>query len=230
MSKPKLALLFLFVALIGSFFYFDGARYLSVEYFSTQREAIIAYKEQHLIITSIVFFLIYVAVTALSLPGAAIMTLAAGAIFGLALGMLIVSFASTIGATLAFLASRFLLRDWVQEKFTQQLEPINRGFEEEGNFYLFTLRLVPAFPFFMINLLMGITPIRTWSFFWVSQVGMLAGTAVYVNAGTQLGQVVSLEGILSPTLILSFCLLGIFPLLAKRLIGYLKNRQAAENE
>jgi len=163
-----------------------------------------------------------VAVTGLSLPGAAIMTLAGGAIFGLLWGTLIVSFASSIGATLAFLASRFVLRDWVQQRFGRQLRPINEGFDKEGGFYLFTLRLVPAFPFFVINLLMGLTPIRAWTFYWVSQAGMLAGTMVYVNAGTQLAGIDSLRGILSPGLIVSMSLLGVFPLVANKIVDVFK--------
>ena len=156
-----------------------------------------------------VFFAIYVAVTALSLPGAAILTLAAGALFGLVQGLVIVSFASSVGATLAFLVSRFILRDTVRNKFKEKLKKIDEGVEKQGAFYLFTLRLVPVFPFFLINLLMGLTSLKTWTFYWVSQVGMLAGTAVYVNAGTQLAQIDSLSGIVSPGLIFSFVLLGI---------------------
>ena len=171
------------------------------------------------------YFLIYVAVTALSLPGAAVMTLAGGALFGLGIGTLLVSFASSIGATLAFLVSRFLLRDWVQARYGERLGAINPGMEKDGAFYLFTLRLVPVFPFFIINLLMGLTPIRTRTFYWVSQVGMLAGTLVYVNAGTQLARLDSLSGILSPGLLASFALLGVFPLLAKRLVAWVQARK-----
>src|SRR6185436_11830167 len=149
----------------------------------------------------------------------------AGAIFGLLWGVVIVSFASSIGATLAFLASRFLLRDWVQGKFGDKLKAINEGVEKEGAFYLFALRLVPAFPFFVINLVMGLTPMRTRTFYWVSQLGMLAGTLVYVNAGTQLARITSVKGILSPGLLLSFVLLGIFPLLAKAVVGWFRARK-----
>ena len=179
-------------------------------------------------LTIAIFFAVYVAVTALSIPGAAIMTLAGGALFGLSTGLLIISFASTIGATLAFLFSRFLLRDYIQSKFSQQLESINKGIEKEGAFYLFTLRLVPILPFFVINLGMGLTPIKAWTFYWVSQLGMLAGTAVYVNAGTQLGQLESLSGILSPGILFSFVLLGVFPLIAKKVIDMLKARKVYE--
>ena len=172
-----------------------------------------------------VFFAIYVAVTALSLPGAAILTLAAGALFGLAQGLIIVSFASSVGATLAFLVSRFILRDTVRNKFKEKLKKIDEGVEKQGAFYLFTLRLVPVFPFFLINLLMGLTSLKTWTFYWVSQIGMLAGTAVYVNAGTQLAQIDSLSGIVSPGLIFSFVLLGIFPWIAKAIVAVVNRRR-----
>jgi uncharacterized membrane protein YdjX (TVP38/TMEM64 family)/thioredoxin reductase len=173
----------------------------------------------------LLFFVAYVAVTGLSLPGAAVMTLAGGAIFGLFWGLLLVSFASSLGATLAFLASRFLLRDWVQKRFGDRMRAINAGIAKEGGFYLFTLRLVPLFPFFVINLVMGLTPLKTRTFYWVSQLGMLAGTLVYVNAGTQLARIDSLAGILSPALLGSFVLLGIFPLLAKKIVDALAARK-----
>jgi dihydrolipoamide dehydrogenase len=169
--------------------------------------------------------LVYISVTALSLPGALVMTLAGGAIFGLLEGTIIISFASTIGATLAFLASRFILRDSVQSKFGEKLKAINRGIEKDGAFYLFTLRLIPVFPFFVINLVMGLTPMKTWQYYLVSQVGMLPGTLVYVNAGSQLGSLQSPAGILSPSLLISFALLGVFPLLAKKLVDFIKRRK-----
>ncbi|WP_261863240.1 TVP38/TMEM64 family protein [Psychrobacter sp. JCM 18900] len=168
------------------------------------------------------FFLLYVVVTALSLPGAAILTLAAGALFGLVQGLLVASFASSIGATIAFLASRYLLRDTIKQRFPERLAAIDAGVEKEGGFYLFTLRLVPIFPFFLINLLMGVTSIKTWTYYWVSQIGMLAGTFVFVNAGTQLAQIDSLSGILSFNLIVSFALLGFFPLIAKGVLNMFK--------
>jgi uncharacterized membrane protein YdjX (TVP38/TMEM64 family) len=171
------------------------------------------------------YTLIYIAVTALSLPGAAVMTLAGGGLFGLLVGTIVVSFASTIGATLAFLVSRFLLRDWVQTKFNDKLQPINDGIEADGAFYLFTLRLVPAFPFFIINLVMGLTPIKTIQFYLTSQIGMLAGTIVFVNAGTHLSKIDSLNGILSPGLLISFILLGIFPFLAKKGLNIIKTKR-----
>ncbi|HSJ98731.1 MAG TPA: FAD-dependent oxidoreductase, partial [Myxococcota bacterium] len=220
MKTGKLLVLALIVALVAGFFAFDLDRYLSLEEFQARREALIAAFEAHPLRTAAIYFAVYVAVTGLSLPGAAILTLVGGAIFGLVWGTVIISFASTIGATAAFLASRFVLRDWVQGRFGDKLKPVNAGIEREGAFYLFALRLVPAFPFFVINLVMGLTPIRAWTFYWVSQVGMLAGTIVYVYAGTQLGQLR-----LSPGLLLAFVLLGIFPLLAKKALAAAKARK-----
>ena len=220
MSKGKLAVLAVVVALAVAFFAFDLRQYFSLEYFQSQRAAIEAYLARHPVGTAAAFFAIYVAVTGLSLPGAAILTLVAGALFGLLWGTIIVSFASSIGATLAFLASRYVLRDAVQARFGDKLKPINAGVEREGAFYLFALRLVPAFPFFVINLVMGLTPIRTWTFYWVSQVGMLAGTLVYVYAGTQLGQFR-----ISAGLVAAFVLLGIFPLVAKKALDAAKARK-----
>jgi len=223
-NKKKLLLLALFV-LIGSFFYFDLAHYLSLDYFKSQQQAIIQFYQTNPYYSAAIFMGIYILVTALSLPGAAVMTLAGGAIFGLVEGTIWVSFASTIGATLAFLVSRTLLRESVQKKFADSLKSINAGIEKEGAFYLFGLRLVPLFPFFVINLVMGLTPIKTRQFFFVSQIGMLPGTAVYVYAGTQLGQIESLAGILSPGLIFAFALLGIFPIMAKKFMEKLQARK-----
>jgi pyruvate/2-oxoglutarate dehydrogenase complex dihydrolipoamide dehydrogenase (E3) component/uncharacterized membrane protein YdjX (TVP38/TMEM64 family) len=213
------------IIMVAAFFAFDVGRYLNLEFFKARHQALATYYQAHPLAAALAYFVAYVAVTGLSLPGAAIMTLAGGAIFGLLWGTLIVSFASSIGATLAFLASRFVLRDWVQQRFGRQLRPINDGFDKEGGFYLFTLRLVPAFPFFVINLLMGLTPIRAWTFYWVSQAGMLAGTMVYVNAGTQLAGIDSLRGILSPGLIVSMSLLGVFPLVSKKIVDVFKARR-----
>jgi uncharacterized membrane protein YdjX (TVP38/TMEM64 family) len=203
-------------------------RYFTLEYFKGQQHALQNYYAAKPALTISIFMGIYIAVTALSLPGAAIMTLAAGALFGTLTGLIMVSFASSIGATLAFLVARFLLRDYVQNKFGDKLNAINKGVENEGSFYLFTLRLVPVFPFFVINLAMGLTPIKTLAFYLVSQVGMLPGTFVYVNAGTQIGKLESLKGILSPELIFSFALLGIFPLVAKKIISVIKARRAGK--
>lgn len=225
MKTSKLILLAIIAILITLFFVFDLQQYLSLEQFQAQRADIIHYYELNPWQTVFIFFAIYIIVTGLSLPGATILTLAAGAIFGVLNGTIIVSFASTIGATLAFLVSRYLFKDFVQQRFKQQLGPINRGIEKDGAFYLFALRLVPAFPFFVINLVMALTPIKTWKFYWVSQIGMLAGTIVYVNAGTQIAQLESLSGILSPSLILSFAILGLFPLIAKKILNYIKAHQ-----
>ena len=223
--KSKIALLVVIAAAIGAFFYFDLGRFLSLEGFKTQQAALSAFVAANPWQSALAFFAAYVAVAALSLPGALIMTLAAGAIFGFGRGVAIVSFASAIGATLAFLSSRFLLRDWVQGKFGDRLKPINDGVAKDGPFYLFALRLVPLFPFFVVNLVMGLTTIKTWPFYWVSQIGMLAGTAVFVNAGTQLAQISSLKGIVSPAILGSFALLGIFPIIAKKVLDWLKGRK-----
>lgn len=225
MKTGRILLVLVVATLITAFFLFDLGHYLTLEFFGSQRDAIEAYHDAHPWQTGLGYFVIYVVVTGLSLPGAAIMTLAGGAIFGLIWATVLVSFASTIGATVAFLVARYLLRDWVQARFGAKLKTVNAGIEKDGAFYLFTLRLVPIFPFFAINLLMGLTPMRTLTFFIVSQVGMLAGTIVYVNAGTQLARIESLGGILSPGLIASFTLLGVFPLLAKRLVDFIKARR-----
>ena len=226
MTRQRLLLLVALLAAVAAFTAFDLGRFLSLEYFKSQQAAIETWRAARPATAALVFFLAYVAITGLSLPGATVLTLAAGAIFGLLWGTVLVSFASSAGATLAFLASRFLLRDWVQQRFGERLRAINLGVGKEGGFYLFTLRLVPVFPFFMINLLMGLTPMRAGTFYWVSQVGMLAGTLVYVNAGTRLAGIDSLRGILSPALIASFALLGVFPLIAKKLVAAVKAHQA----
>ena len=225
MSLRKLLVLVAVATVVALYVAFDLGRFFSLDALKAQQTALDAYRQAHPWLTAGIYFVIYVAVTALSLPGAAIMTLAGGAVFGLLWGTVLVSFASSFGATLAFLASRFLLRDWVQARFGQRLQAINAGVEKEGGFYLFTLRLVPVFPFFMINLLMGLTPMRAATFYWVSQVGMLAGTLVFVNAGTQLAGISSLSGILSPGLIGSFALLGIFPLIAKKIVDGIKAKK-----
>ena len=225
MNTRKLLLVGAVAVLIGAFFAFDLGRFFSLDYFKSQQAAIETYQTAHPWLTAGVFFAVYALSAALSFPGAAVLTVVAGALFGLWQGTLIVSFASTIGATLAFLIARFVLRDWVQGKFGDKLKAINDGVAKEGGFYLFTLRLIPVFPFFVINLLMGLTPIRAWAFYWVSQLGMLAGTLVYVNAGTQLAGIDSLKGILSPGLLVSFVLLGIFPLIAKKIVALVKAKR-----
>ncbi|MBK7356378.1 FAD-dependent oxidoreductase [Propionivibrio sp.] len=218
MSTKRMLLIIALIGLIAAYFGLNLGRFLSLDYFKSQQEAIESWRAARPVAAALLYFVAYVAVTGLSLPGAAVMTLVGGAVFGLLWGLLLVSFASSVGATLAFLASRFLLRDWVQQHFGDRLRAINEGVAKEGGFYLFTLRLVPAFPFFVINLLMGLTPMKTRTFYWVSQLGMLAGTLVYVNAGTQLAKIESLSGILSPGLLGSFVLLGIFPLIAKKIV------------
>lgn len=222
---PKLLILCVFIGLFFAFKHFELGQYLSLDYIKENQDRFTEYYLQNKIQTLGIFFGIYVVATALSLPGAAILTLAAGALFGLVTGLIVVSFASTIGATLAFLSSRFIFRDYVKNKFKSKIDPINKGVEKDGAFYLFTMRLIPAFPFFVINLVMGVTDIGIGTFYIVSQLGMLAGTIVYVNAGLQLSQIDSLAGILSPGLIGSFILLGIFPLLAKKIVNLVKARK-----
>jgi pyruvate/2-oxoglutarate dehydrogenase complex dihydrolipoamide dehydrogenase (E3) component/uncharacterized membrane protein YdjX (TVP38/TMEM64 family) len=225
MNKNKYLIIIILAAVIIAFFALGLDRYFTLDFFKSQQTAIDAHVSAQPIKSAALFFVAYVAVTGLSLPGAALMTLAAGAVFGLLWGTVIVSFASSLGATLAFLASRFLLRDSMQARFGDRLKTINAGIEKDGAFYLFTLRLVPAFPFFVINLVMGLTPLKTRTFYWVSQLGMLAGTLVYVNAGTEIARIESLSGILSPGLIISFTLLGIFPLLAKWVVSHVRARK-----
>jgi pyruvate/2-oxoglutarate dehydrogenase complex dihydrolipoamide dehydrogenase (E3) component/uncharacterized membrane protein YdjX (TVP38/TMEM64 family) len=224
-STKRIALLLALAALVAAFFALGGPKWLTLEGLKSGLDQFAAWKSNSPLALGLAFGAVYVLVTALSLPGAAILTLAAGAIFGLFWGTVIASFASTLGATLAFWSARYLLRDWVQSRFGDRLKPINEGVARDGAFYLFTLRLVPVFPFFLINLLMGLVPMRALTFYAVSQVGMLAGTLVYVNAGTQLAQIDSLAGIVSPGVALSFALLGVFPLIAKSVLGALQRRR-----
>jgi len=219
--------LLLVAVLLGivAFFALGLDRYFSLAFLKESQASLATLREQQPLQLALGFFLVYVAVTALSLPGAVIVTLAGGAIFGLGWGLLLVSFASSVGATLAFLTARFLLRDSVQSRFGQRLADVDKGIQKDGAFYLFTLRLIPVVPFFVINLLMGLTKMKTWTYYWVSQLGMLAGTAVYVNAGTQLGQLDSLQGILSPGLLGSFVLLGLFPLIARQVVEAVQKRK-----
>jgi pyruvate/2-oxoglutarate dehydrogenase complex dihydrolipoamide dehydrogenase (E3) component/uncharacterized membrane protein YdjX (TVP38/TMEM64 family) len=229
MNTSKVILLLLIAALVSAFFAFDLQHYLTLDSLKSQQVGIDEYRQAHPALTVALYAALYITVTALSLPGAAILTLGGGAVFGVLWGTLIVSFASSIGATLAFLAARFLLRDWVKSRFSARLQAIDEGVSRDGAFYLFTLRLVPVFPFFMINLAMGLTPIKVRTFYWVSQVGMLAGTVVYVNAGTQLAKIDSLSGILSPALLGSFALLGLFPLVAKKMLEFFNQRKIYAN-
>ena len=222
----RLIVLSIVAVLAILFFVFDLGQYLTLAQLKARQQSLNAYYTEHTALTIGLYMGAYILMAALSLPGAAIMTLAGAVIFGLWVGLVVVSFASTIGATLAFLVSRFLLRDYVQKRFGEKMKAINAGIRRDGPFYLFTLRLVPIFPFFIINLVMGLTPIRTGIYYLVSQIGMLPGTFVYVNAGTQLAQIESLGGILSPGLLFSFALLGIFPLIAKRGVAMIKARKA----
>lgn len=223
MRKPLL--LTLLLLLVALFFIFDLGDWFTLESLKQQQAHIAALRAESPWLMASGFFVLYVLMAALSLPGAAIMTIAAGAFFGVWQGLVLVSFASSIGATLAFLVSRFLLREQVQQRFGDQLNAIDRGIHKDGAFYLFTLRLVPVFPFFMINLLLGLTALPARTFYWVSQLGMLPGTLVYVNAGTQLAAINSLSGILSPGLLASFALLGIFPLLARAGLRLVQRRR-----
>ncbi|MGF1750553.1 TVP38/TMEM64 family protein [Vibrio cionasavignyae] len=228
MSK-KLLLGLGFVALIlflGSQF----GQYLTLENAKVQQAELASYIDANFVTAALTYFFLYIAITAFSVPGAAVVTLLGAALFGFWTSLLLVSFASTIGATLAFLSSRFLLRDWVQRQFGAKLTTINDGVEKDGAFYLFSLRLIPVFPFFLINLLMGLTPIRASKYYFVSQLGMLPGTAVYLNAGTQLANIDSLSGIVSPTVLASFALLGLFPLLAKWVMAKLNKTPQVETK
>ena len=226
--KNRKLLIVVLVALVAAFFLFDIGRFFSLDYLKSEQAALNSLYQNKPILVITVFFFGYIAVTALSLPGAAILTLAAGAQFGLLLGTVLVSFASSIGATLAFLVSRYLLRDTIESRFGDKLQTFNRNIEKDGAFYLFTVRLVPVFPFFLVNLVMGLTHLKTGIFYVVSQIGMLAGTLVFVNAGTQLAKIDSLSGILSPGLIFSFALLGIFPLIAKKVVDMIKAKKRYE--
>lgn len=217
-TLKKIVLLGALLAIVGLFFYFDLSRFLSLDYLKESQARFQQLYLQHRVAVLGTYMLIYIVVTALSLPGAAVMTLAGGGLFGVTTGTVAVSFASTIGATCACLASRFFLRDWVQSKFGEKLYTINEGIEKEGAFYLFSLRLIPVFPFFIINLLMGLTTMPVRTYFWVSQLGMLPATVVYVNAGNELAKIDSLAGILSPSLIASFVVLGLFPITVKKLM------------
>ncbi len=222
----KIVILGLLALIVLVFFYFDLERFLTLEYIKNQQQILDRYYAENRALTLVIFFLLYVVVTGASLPGATVMTLAAGAVFGLVTGLILVSFASTLGASIAFLMSRYLFRDTVQSRFGGSLTAINDGIEKDGPFYLFALRLVPVFPFFVINLVMGLTTLRLWPFFWVSQLGMFAGTVVYINAGTQLAQIESASGIFSGEIVFSFLLLALLPFMGKKIVSMIKNRKA----
>lgn len=222
----KLAIVGGIILLIVLFKILGLEQYLTLSYIKEQQVHFARLYTENKVMVIAVYMLIYILVTALSIPGAAVMTLAGGGLFGLVTGTIVVSFASTIGATCACIVARYLLRDWVQGRFGDKLAKINEGMAKEGGFYLFSLRLVPIFPFFVINLVMGLTPIRIVTYFWVSQLGMLPATIVFVNAGKELAKLDSLQGILSPGLLISFALLGLLPLVTKKLLGLYKSRRA----
>ncbi len=224
----KIVLLLLLMSAVAVFFMLDLQQYTTLDYIKTQQQTLLEYYQQNTALVMAVFGVVYMLVAAFSLPVAVPLTLLGGALFGLPLGVVLVSFASTIGAMLAFLIARFLARDYVQRNYSKQLSKINSGFAREGAFYLFAMRLVPVFPFFMINVVTALMPIKTWQFYWVSQLGMLPGTAVYVYAGTQLTQIESFSDIASPSLLIAFALLGLFPLIAKKLLGFLSKEKIHE--
>ena len=225
MKNKKIPVLIVLLVLVVLFFVLDLGRFFSLEFIKAQQASFAEVYDRRPVAVTLAFFAVYVLITALSLPGAAIMTLAAGASFGLVWGTIVVSIASTLGATLAMLAARYLLRDSIQKRFGPKLAEVNKGIEKEGGLYLFTLRLVPLIPFFALNLLMGLTKMKTWTFFWVSQLGMLAGTIAYVNAGTEIAKITSLRSVLSPGLIGSFVLLGLLPLVIKKVLDFFKRRK-----
>ncbi len=224
--KNKILILILLAVVVTLFFAFDLDRFLTLEYLKSSREEFQLFYDRNPFLTIFSFFLIYVVVVGANLPGATVLGLAGGALFGFTVGVIIISFASTIGATLACFFSRYLFRDYVQRRFGDRLEKVNRGVAREGAFYLFTMRLIPAIPFVIINLIMGLTSMRLSTFYWVSQIGMLPGTMVYVNAGKELGQIDSLAGIVQPSLIISFAALGLFPLVVRKVVSFVKARRS----
>ena len=221
-KKTKIGLLILIILAVIAFFLFDIQQYAKLDYIKAEQQNIFEYYKQNVFFIMVLFVFLYILVTALSLPVATVLTLLGGALFGFSSGLIIVSFASTIGATLAFLMARFLAQDYVQKNYENQLSKINKKFESEGAFYLFALRLVPVFPFFIINVVMALMPIKTWTFYWISQLGMLPGTIVYVYAGTRLAGIETFSDITSPSMLIVFALLGLFPLIAKNLVQLLR--------
>jgi len=220
----KICLIVFLVAVFGIAWKLGIGQYLSLESIHLQQEALRNYKSLNPLLVLGGFFLAYIAVAGLSLPGATIMTLLGGALFGFWQGVIIISFASTIGATISFLLARCILKDWIQGRYQKQLSAINDGFEKEGAFYLFALRLIPVFPFFLVNILTSVMPIKTRNFYLASQLGMLPGTMVYIYAGTELGKIQSLSDIASPSLLVAFVILGLFPLITKKLVTTLRSR------
>jgi uncharacterized membrane protein YdjX (TVP38/TMEM64 family) len=226
----KLAIVGTILLLLLLFKIFGLDQYLTLAFLKAQQARFAALYAASPVAVLSAYALLYIAVTALSLPGAAVMTLAGGGLFGLVTGTIVVSFASTIGATCACLVARYLLRDWVQNRFGDKLAKINEGMAREGGFYLFSLRLVPIFPFFIVNLVMGLTSIKMTTYYWVSQLGMLPATIVFVNAGRELARLESLSGILSPALLFSFALLGLLPLAAKKLLNLYRGSEKTHGE
>ena len=226
-SLIKIVIVMIVACVFITLWYFNLGRYLTLDAIRAQQETLKINQAEHALTVLGAFFFLYTAVAALSLPGAAVMTLLGGALLGFWQGLIAVSFASTIGATLAFLLARFLFKDWIQGRYQKQLATLNEGFKNEGAFYLFALRLIPVFPFFLVNILTGVMPIKTRHFYGASQLGMLPGTAVYVYAGTELGKIQSLSDIASPSLLAAFVALGLFPLIAKKIVAALRNRRNA---
>lgn len=224
-TMKKILIIIFIISAVALFFTFELNQYLTLEYLKQSKQSLSELYNNNQAAVIAVYMLIYIIATALSLPGAVPLTLAGGALFGFWRGVIIVSFASTTGATLACFVSRFLLRDLVQNKFGEKLQVINSGIEREGGFYLFSMRLIPIFPFFLINLLMGLTKYPLYKFFLISQVGMLAGTMVYVNAGKELAKINSASDILSASLFISFALLGLFPLIVKKIMDHVKKKK-----
>jgi uncharacterized membrane protein YdjX (TVP38/TMEM64 family) len=220
----KIVILIVIAALIVAVKIFHLDHYLTLSYLKGSLDKLKALYENHRLMVIAGYFIVYVLTTSLSLPGASPLGIAGGALFGFWTATIVVSFASSIGATIACFVSRFLLRDWIQNRFSDKISKVNEGIEKEGAFYLFTMRLIPVFPFWMINLVMGLTKMSLFKFYWVSQIGMLAGTMVYVNAGKELAKIESIKGILSPSLIISFALIGIFPIMVKKLIALYRSR------
>ncbi len=225
MKLKKIVILIVIVGLVVAVKVFHLDQYLTLSYLKGSLDKFKTLYENHRLMVIAGYFVIYVLTTSLSLPGASPLGIAGGALFGFWTATVVVSFASSIGATLACFVSRFLLRDWIQNKFSDKIAKVNEGIEKEGAFYLFTLRLIPVFPFWMINLVMGLTKMSLIKFYWVSQIGMLPGTMVFVNAGKELAKIDSLRGILSPSLIISFTLLGIFPIAVKKLVALYRSRR-----
>jgi len=221
-KKIKIGLIIVIMLAIIAFFFYDVQQYATLDYIKVKQQNIFEYYKQNVFFVLVLFIFLYVLVTALSLPVATFLTLLGGALFGFSTGLIIVSFASTIGATLAFLMARFLAQNYVQKYYKKQLSKINKKFKSEGAFYLFALRLVPVFPFFIINVVMGLMTIKTWTFYWVSQLGMLPGTIVYVYAGTQLAQIETFSDITTPSMLIAFALLGLFPLIAKNFVQFMR--------